>query len=292
MTEQGQELQTPEQGQELQTPEQGQELQTPEQEQVPSEQEQVEAKTLERAKEMGYREDYKGDRPVTPEEYVRRGETVIPIIKSRLKKYEGTIGTLQAELESQKEVTQKLLKVSGKAAERAYEKAHADILAEQKLAVENSDVDSWQKLEEDKAKLEKPEPVAPAAPAEIPEFTAFKARNDWYDKDQELGDYAKFAANDIAQRLQSGQLGQMTNAQFYQAVEDRVRGTFQHKFKNPNKDAPSAVDSPGLRGTRVPNRKTTLRDLPKDMQAQARQYIVDGVFEDEADYLKNCEGLI
>jgi predicted RNase H-like nuclease (RuvC/YqgF family) len=76
----------------------------------------ISQETIDRARMMGWRpkEEFPGDPDkFTPaDKWVERGENMIPIMKSQMGKYENKISSLEAQIESQKKTTERLLKMS------------------------------------------------------------------------------------------------------------------------------------------------------------------------------------
>ena len=74
-----------------------------------------------------------------------------------------------------------------------------------------------------------------------PEFVAWKQRNGWYSKDNELRQFADTYGMSLAKQGKSPQ-------EVLDAVAQRVRKAFPEKFTNPNRDKPGAVEAPSRKG--------------------------------------------
>ena len=86
------------------------------------------------------------------------------------------------------------------------------------------------------AKVETPQ-VAEAHP----EFVSWKQRNGWYNKDQELRDFADTYGVTLARKGMEPQA-------VLDAVAKQVRKAFPEKFTNPNRDKPGSVETPSRSG--------------------------------------------
>ena len=98
-----------------------------------------------RARGMGHRskEEWRGDpeKWVPADKYVERAETLMPIMKSQMGKYENEISSLKATVESQKKTTEKLLKMGETVQQRAFDQAKRELTQQQVQAVTDGDVE-------------------------------------------------------------------------------------------------------------------------------------------------------
>jgi len=237
---------------------------------------------IERARLMGHipKEEFKGDpeRWVPADKYVERAESLMPILKSQLGKYEEKITTLESTVESQKKTTEKLLKMSEKIGEEAYKQAKKDLTKKQAQAVADGDVDTWQKIEDEKDKLEKPEPIqveeTPSS-TDTPLFKEWHKENNWYRKigttsgDEDMTMYADTFSYNLKARNPS-----LTEREIFKIASEKVKEVFPHKFSNPKREEVSPVD------TSIPSTQTkpdgkTYNDLPADAKAQCKILVND-----------------
>lgn len=242
---------------------------------------------IERAKLMGHipKEEFKGDpdKWVPADKYVERADNLMPILRSQLGKYETEITSLKSTVESQKKTTEKLLKMSEKIGVQAYEKAKRDLTIKQAAAVKEGDVEQWQQLEDQKDKLEKPEPIqAEPIPVEDPIFASWKTDNNWYATD---GDMAMFA-DSYGMRLKT-ENPTMTYEQILSAATNKVKEAFPHKFTNPKRDETSPVDSSTQTNAQTKTDGKTYNDLPADAKAQCNVWIKDGTIKSKEQYVKD-----
>lgn len=143
-------------------------------------------------------EKFKGnpDTFVDAEEYIQRGEHLLPIIKARNRKLEETVAQLNGRLAAQeeaiaanKEALAALQEHHTRATEAQVKKAREDLIASLKQAREAGDVDAEMEIlgelakpqaaePEPKAKAKEPEPHK--APEITPEVKAFMDANPWF----------------------------------------------------------------------------------------------------------------
>lgn len=242
---------------------------------------------VERAKLMGHipKEEFKGDpeRWVPADKYVERAENLMPILRSQLGKYEDKITTLQTTVESQRKTTEKLLKMSEKIGQQSYDQAMADIAKKQLVAVEESDVDTFKSLEEEKGKLTPPEPIVEEAPQdENPIFNAWKANNEWMDTDPSMALFANAYGAQYKETNPNASYQDILNA-----TTEKVKSEFAHKFENLRRDDPPPVDSGGTGGGQQQSGGKTYNDLPADAKAQCDAWVKDGTVKSKEQYAKD-----
>ena len=228
-------------------------------------------------------DQFKGDkkkwRPA--EEWVERGRTLIPIIKTQLRTTESELANLKREFERQKKTSEKLVQMSEKVGQEAYERAKRELTQQQVTAVSEGDVEKWQKLEDEKDKLTKPEPVAPEPEQFNPAFNDWHKNNDWYLNDEDLTTFANAHAQQINPE------GKMDATTLYENVEKKVKELFPHKFSNPARDNLSPVDSPSQLGNDRPSDKKTYADLPADAKAMCNSFVKQGLIKSREAYVKS-----
>lgn len=252
---------------------------------------------IDRAKGMGWipEEEFKGDKARwTPaDKYVERAETLQPIMKAQMRKYEEKLTSQSRQLEelnstlaSQKETTEKIIKMGDKVQEEAYNRAKRELTQKQVQAVSDGDVDAWQKIEDQKEGLVKPEPtvVEPVQQQNqtMPGFKEWHDDNDWYLKDEDLTRYANAYSDEIKQTSPN-----LTYSQHLEAVEKKTKEAFKSKFENQNRKAASAVTEGGISGGDTGSRNKSFNDLPADAKAQCKKYVSEGLFKDNAAYVES-----
>ena len=256
----------------------------PEIEEVPRETE-ISQEIIDRARMMGHipKEEFRGDpeKWVPPDKYVERAENLMPVLKSQLGKYENKISNLEAQIESQKKTTEKLLKMGETVQKRAYEQAKRDLTAQQVQAVSDGDVEKWQRLEDQKESLPQPEVIEAEQPVSSPVFDQWRSGNEWYLKDEDMTDFA----NLYGQKMQQ-QNPNMPYDQILTSVEKKIKETFPTKFENPNREIPSAVDGSTNRQVTEKSNGQSYNDLPADAKAMCNQNVEQGLYKSKEDWVK------
>lgn len=258
-----------------------------ESEEQSQEQQQAIVEVEDRAKKMGWipKDQFKGDperwRPA--DQFVKRADELMPIMRVQLKKYEDKITNLETEVRTTKGTMEKIVKMADKVGQREYERAKADLTKKQVEAVAVGNVEEWSKLEGEKDKLEKPEPVQVEKPMQEPENPQFKtwhADNDWYLSDTAMTRYANAVA------AETPKMASYTD--WLRVVETAVREAFPHKFTNAARSKTAPVDGGNTRGGGGGRPKgKSYNDLPSDAKAQADKYVSQGLFKTREDYVKS-----
>lgn len=242
-----------------------------------------------RAKRMGWvpKDKFKGDeeRWVPADKFLERGETELPIMRERIKKMDGTIANLNKTIKDMRHTFGEFQEFQKNSETRAYNKALKDILEKQKEAVKHQDEDAFEKLEAERAELEKPTQVAtpPVEDAEAEEiFNEWKLDNEWFDKDSEMQQYAVHVAKFIEDN--KGKDGM----DLYNEVTKEVKLRFPEKFENKNRNEPPAVVGAESE-VPPPKGKKTFGNLPKEAQEACNKFVktIPGYTKEE--YLKSYE---
>ena len=241
----------------------------------------------ERAKIMGWvpKEDFKGDpeRWTSAEDYVERADTIMPIMKATMNKYEKTIESQSGELKANKkdiaelrETMRKLATTNQKVSEHAYNKALETIRKEQEQAITDGDGEKFHRLEKDKDDLmnNKPEPVEVQSPppdtATNPEYQAWVADNPWYEDNPKLRKYADSVVYGKAQM--TGKTGR----ELMDLLVEEVKEMFPEEFENPNRQDAAAVSSGTTQGKTQPE-KTGYSSLPADAKQACDDFVAQGL---------------
>lgn len=161
--------------------------------------------TQARAEEMGWIPParYKGDpeRFVDAEEFIRRGETILPIVKQRTAKLEARLRTadeqiqhMQGLLKKNQETMEALERFHTAETARKVEQVRKELKAEIARAGREGDhealAEATDQLTQLNAKVEESEgdepqePKTPTAQAPSPEFLEWQEENPWYGKDK------------------------------------------------------------------------------------------------------------
>ena len=189
------------------------------------------------AKEQGWKpkEEFQGDpgqwRPA--KEFIDRGELF------------GKIDTLGRELKETKKALQMLQEHHSKVREVEYNKALQELKTLQKKHLEEGNSDGYlettELLTDLKAEQKAREVINEQAtqqeqPSVDPRFVTWVSRNIWYEKDDEMRQFADAIGTGYAK------VHPDTNPEeVLKYVSAQVKARFPHKFKNPNRDNPGTV---------------------------------------------------
>jgi hypothetical protein len=145
----------------------------------------------------------------------------------------------------------------------AYERAIKDLKNQQKTALENGDIDTFQDIQDELEKardqmrelVEDRGEMVETSTEVHPDFQRWVSRNPWYAKE----DHMRVFADKIGRKYQA--LGMAPN-DILREVEQEVRREFPHKFRNVNKDraAPVESSSRGASGGRSKSEDIQLTD--------------------------------
>jgi hypothetical protein len=241
-----------------------------------------------RALTMGWtpKEQFKGDpeKWVDAETFVRRGEEFLPFLKANNKRLEKALERSEAKLASMEQTMQRFAEHHTKTEQRAYERAVRELREQIATSSAAGDVQGVLNATDELAELQA-EAKASAKPADNtpqadPEFEAWRETAQWYGKDKPLS-----AAFD-ALCAEVYEDGYRTPKAGLKEAEKRLREQFPHKFENPNRRQPGAVEGGG-----APPRKAgkTYSDLPPDAKAACDDFVKRGLLTRET-YVKDYFG--
>jgi hypothetical protein len=185
-------------------------------------------------------DQWKGDpdkwRPA--EEFVERGEKILPILKKELDK-------TKAELKIALSLNQQEIE---RIKADAYEKAKAEYQAKIRIidqreveAFKNQDVELLGEVRKARESVKPPEPPKPIAPQKDVVFEDWASKNAWYQTDKELAD----AADIISHKIVAERGGKVTEADRPALLEEmtkRVKSAHPTKFSNPKREEPGGVE--------------------------------------------------
>lgn len=255
-------------------------------EQVPEPQEELQEEQQEetiqenpvedRAVKMGWvpKEDFRGDpnnwRPA--EEFVERGEMLIPILNKKIRNLEKQQG------DKDKAFATYLSDMRDKLHSQKVDEHEA----RKRQAVDEGDTDAYTRLSDAPPKNDLPEYKPPAQKGD-PIFDDWIVENDWYQKDyeknQEAENYGKF--------LRSSR-PDLEGRDFLEEVTKHIR----KKYSNPNRNKPSAVDGETQKAKQSSGK--LYNALEADAKAVFNNFVRDGIFkntaEDREAYAKDVQG--
>jgi len=150
-----------------------------------------------KAKDLGWvpKEGFRGDpdKWIDAEEFVRRGEELMPLLKATTRKQSEKISQLETQLAAATDAIEALKETTSKAAIKEVKAQHTELKEALKEARAVGDVDAEEdireKLEETKRVLKEaelpPTPKKPEEPTkEHPDFLAWKEENNWFGQDK------------------------------------------------------------------------------------------------------------
>lgn len=182
------------------------------------------------------------------EEFLDRGELFAKIEeqKRRLQSVEGTAQELKKHLE--------------KVRKTEYQRALDTLRADKKAALNEGDADAVVAIDDKIADLREEQKQVESAPVvqsqePNPVFVIWENRNPWYKTDRAMKVYADNIAQELAAKG-------MAPVELLNEVERQTKKEFAHKFTNPNRNKPGAVEAGGSKGS-VKNDNFELSDAEK-----------------------------
>lgn len=233
-----------------------------------------------RARRLGWvpKDEFRGDpdKHRSAEEFLERGETLLPILKRDNEKLHGIVSRLEGDLRETKEATKELLAFTGKSEERAYKRAREELEGRVQQAAQNADPAAARQAMDEMARLDN-EHRKPAQAAQTerqgqqvdPEIQEWIGRERWFTSSPVLGAYA----TDIYGELERSKPG-MSKSELLAETKRRTQEKFPEKFGiNPMRSAAPAVDSPS--GGTVTQRKKgkTYEDLPAEAKKACDKFV-------------------
>ena len=172
--------------------------------------------------------------------------------------------------------------LQAKTREVEYARALASLKSQKKQALEEGNADSVIAIDDQidlvKTEQRKMEQGPPDEPQVNPEFVAWVDKNKWYDNDVGMRGYADSLGKSLASKG-------MTPMQVLQEVEKEVRKEFPHKFTNPNRQKPGAVEGS------VKSGKGTDNYALSDIERQVMQRFVRTGAMTEKEYIASIKNL-
>lgn len=242
-----------------------------------------------RARIQGWvpKEEWRGDPSIwrPADEFVKRADEMMPILKSVNQKLESKVQDLTGRLEQTKAMIDKMVKIQSRYSEDFYDTKLAEIRSKKLEAVQAGDTERYVQLEQQESKISRPEKIEPMPPANEnhveslhPEVQRWIGENNtWFGKDKEMTDYAVFVGEQLKNSGDPLALPGNEYA-FCQRVKERVQSTFVSKFQNPN-NFRSSVDDSNLRGGASPdvsgNGGKDWNHLPPEAKAQCMKFMAE-----------------
>lgn len=232
-----------------------------------------------RAKRLGWvpLEDFKGDpnKHRSAEEFLERGETLLPILKRDNDKLHEGMSRLERRLADQEKTFGQFAEFATKAEERAYKRALSELEAKRDAAIETADVNAAKSAQRQIDELNKDAAAVPKVtkteeqPAVDPTVSAWIRENDWFDKDPALRGFAL----KVFDRLEKATPGR-AKSEMLAETKQKVMEKFPEDFGiNPKREGAGAVNEPG--GGTAPRKKSgkTYEDLPAEAKKACDKFV-------------------
>lgn len=242
---------------------------TPKVEAVESVAAEVSPDIIAKAEKMGWtpKGQFKGDpdkwRPA--DEFVERGENMLPLVRAQVKRQEREISELKTSIKQ-------FAEYHDKAVEGAYKQAMADLKAQRAAAIKAGDGETFDRVDEEidnlKDKIKETEAKGPQSRQQADaDFAEWLDRNKWANdpKMQQIGVAIRedlFEANPT-----------LGHIELLDLTAKEVKKRFPEKFENPRRNAAAAVEGS------APPRKSggkTYADLPADARAACERMARNG----------------
>lgn len=245
-----------------------------------------------RARTMGWvpKDEFRGDpaKWTDAESFLRRGETMLPIVLERNRVMQRRIERLEKENRDRDASTKELLEYSRKSEERAYGRARKELEGRMEVAVGQADTASYTAARAELEQLDKERPAAPqvsapAAPQPDPTVQQWVADNPWFKNDREMADDADMIFNKLARDQPT-----MSTSERLAETKRKIMRLHPEKFENQRRVAPAAVAaaSPG-RALRKTGR--SFADLPAEAKVACNRLVktIQGYTQD--DYVRDYD---
>ena len=252
---------------------------------MPNENETTERTVEEQASSMGWvpKEQFRGKAElwIDAEEFVARGEQVMPLLKAANRDLKETVKGLETKLHEVSEMFKQsqeaiaaLQEVHSEDTARKVKNARAELLAELKSARREQDVDLEVAIEEklrelDSAQGKSPEnktatTKAPEIPKPSAAFVEWEKKNPWFKTDRKRQALALGIGQELRETNEKNGV-KMSEAEFYDRVAEEVEEFFD---RSPVRKADRMEGSGGGSGSGGSgSRNQSYNDLPADAKA-------------------------
>ena len=226
-------------------------------------------------------EEWKGDKKPAKfydaKEYVERGETVLPILRSRLDKKEKEYADRFERLEKMTQKTVARLK-------EEHKRELADIKAGMRAAVAKGDTATYDRLEKQHDELASKDPVEEKEDVQATykkTVDTWKAENEWYSTDEDLAAYADGWSQKLA--AENPNISLEDNLKRTAA---QVKKAFPAKFAGRGANGHAPVDGGGALPAGRTKEDPLVAKLPPEAKRQAEADIKAGLFKDMKSWAK------
>lgn len=239
-----------------------------------------------KAQRLGWRpkEEFKGDETkwIDAAEFVKRGEEILPFVQANNKALERSLTEANKQIAKLQTTFKEFGEHHTKTVKAQYERALNDLKAEQAQAAAAGDVEAVQRTTEaivdlgKEVRTDAPDLGADEAKRAHAKFTA---DNPWFGTDKVMTAAARAIGDQLVEEGVTDPDEQIAE------IAKRVKAEFPHKFENPNRRLPGAVEG----GT--PARRTagkTFSDLPAEAKATALRFEKAGIMKRD-EYVKDYD---
>lgn len=246
--------------------------------------------TLRQAKQHGWtpKEEFKGDptRWVDAETFVKRADEVMPLLRKKTEMQDREIADLKKQIKKANEFF-------SKSEERAYQRALADLKAQQRDAVAAGDTAAFDDIDKQIADLKKDLPEGEVTQEEALEaFHGWREANAWYDK----GNLANASETEIEARIYADRMMEkhvaktkdMKPEAYFAMIGEMVLEKYPTLTQKTPRQKPASDVAPptGGRGGRGGK---TFADLPAEAQRQCDKWVKSGLLKSREQYVKDYD---
>lgn len=230
-----------------------------------------------RARKMGWvaKEEFKGDpdrwRPA--DEFVSRGENLLPILQANNRKLEGRLADMETKNKQLLETMEELTVFTRTATERERKKAREEALAEITEAAKTADPERASRAAQTLSAIDAaPAPqrteqrTEPEKPKADPEIQAWIGENKWFNTSPKLNGYALETYGEL-ERDAPG----MSTAERLAETKKRTMEAYPEAFGMSKRATAASVASPS--GGPAPKKGRTYDDLPADAKRACDKFV-------------------
>jgi len=239
---------------------------------------------IDRASRMGWtdKDSYTGppERWVDAKTFIERGETILPILKDRLRKQDDDLKGIRAEL-------RQVIQTQGEFERKTRERIQEEFDERKRKAVEEADTEAYDAVHREEKTWQAAAPAAPVvAPGGNEVLDAWKESNTWFEKDAELTEFA----DDLAGVITKREPHLAGTPELLKRITARTKAAFPAKFTNPNRSGKGDVEgSTGPAGGGSGGKKT-YADLPAAAKAKCDEYVANNWVSNKAEYVATYFG--
>lgn len=236
------------------------------------------------ARKMGWSplEDFKGDpnHHIDAETFYNRAVEYMPIAKATIKRMSERMDRMEKEAKRSAEFF-------SKGEQRAYERALAEIRAEQEAAVESGDIEAHRRAAAKLDNLDRPPPASDDdEDRRTEEFADWAKANKWYVTNSVMQAYAYAQAKKLVKAKGGGSL----DRDDLDEVAAKVKAKFADEFPEDFGTTPRAKPRNPVEGVTAPRGRPggkSFADLPAEAQRMCDKWVKNGTIKSRDDYVKN-----